>query len=130
ESRRRENLTERFGRILDESANEIFVFDAPSRRLLQANRGAREGLGHDAESIRALTIDTLLSGIADERLDALVAELRTQGSPRVHVSAWLRRRDGSLRATELTLQAATDADADVIILVAEDARARQQVRAL
>src|SRR5690606_33839858 len=70
ESRRRENLTERFGRILDESANEIFVFDAPSRRLLQANRGAREGLGHDAESIRALTIDTLLSGIADERLDA------------------------------------------------------------
>ncbi|HRN54305.1 MAG TPA: HAMP domain-containing protein, partial [Gemmatimonadaceae bacterium] len=130
ESRRRENLTERFGRILDESANEIFVFDAPSRRLLQANRGAREGLGHDAESIRELTLDTLLSGIADERLDALVAELRTPGTPRVHVSAWLRRRDGSLRATELTLQLATDADADVIILVAEDARARQQVRAL
>ncbi|WKW11673.1 ATP-binding protein [Pseudogemmatithrix spongiicola] len=130
ESRRRESLTERFGRILDESANEIFVFDARSRRLLQANRGAREGLGYDASSIRDLALDALLTGIPPERLDALVAELRSHSTPRVHLSAWLRRRDGTLRATELTLQSATDADAEVIILVAEDARLRQQVRAL
>ncbi|MBA3853984.1 MAG: hypothetical protein C0503_06185 [Gemmatimonas sp.] len=130
ESRKRENLTERFGRILDESANEIFVFDARTRRLLQANRGAREGLGHDPDSIRDLALDALLSGTTAERLDALVRDLRSHSAPRVHLSAWLRRRDGSLRATELTLQSATDEDAELIIVVAEDARLRQQVRAL
>jgi len=128
ESRKRESLTERFGRILDESSNEICVFDADSLALVQANRGARERMGLGADAIATTRLPDLLGGIDEARQTALLDELRSPMRPRVMLTTWLRRGDGTLRPAELTLQMAQDAEASVIITVAEDAGVRQQVR--
>lgn len=128
EVRRRESMTERFGRILDESSNEICVFDAESLALVQANRGARERLGYTSAELSNLRLPDLLGGMDEERLTSLLSELRSPSRPRVLLTTWLRRSDGALRPSELTLQVAQDADASVIITVAEDAGVRQQVR--
>lgn len=128
ELRRRESMTERFGRILDESSNEICVFDAESLALVQANRGARQRLGYSSEELVGVRLPDLLGGMDAERVAVLLSELRSPSRPRVMLTTWLKRSDGHLLPTELTLQVAQDADASVIITVAEDAAVRQQAR--
>jgi PAS domain S-box-containing protein len=130
ESRRRENLTERFGRILDESSNQICVFDASSLALVQANRGARVALGYSREEISGLRLHDLFGGMPEERLESLLEGLRAGSDEPVLLSTWLRRRDGSLHPAEMTLQHATDGGSPVFITVAEDAGLRHRVRDL
>ena len=55
ESAQRESIRERFGRLLDESSNEIGVFDATTLRALMLNRGARSNLGLRPEDVAAVT---------------------------------------------------------------------------
>jgi PAS domain S-box-containing protein len=130
ESRRRESLTERFGRILDESANQICVFDADSLQLVQANRGTRVALGYSRDEITALRLPDLLSGMPAERIASLLEGLRQADQPPVLLSTWLRRKDGTLRPAELTIQHTRDGGVPIFITVAEDAGVRQRVRDL
>ena len=39
-----EEVNARLGRILDESLNEIYIFDSTDFRFMQVNRGAEENL--------------------------------------------------------------------------------------
>ncbi len=130
ESRRRESLTERFGRILDESSNQICVFDASSLALVQANRGARVTLGYSREEIGTLRLPDLLGGMPEERIESMLEELRAGMDAPLLLSTWLRRRDGSLHPAEMTLQHSTDGGTPVFITVAEDAGVRHRVRDL
>lgn len=50
---RREQLTTRLGRIVEDSLNEIYIFDAESLRFILVNRGARENLGYSVEELQA-----------------------------------------------------------------------------
>ncbi len=130
ESRKRENLTERFGRILDASASEICVFDAHTLTLLQANRGARERLGLDDSTLGAMRLPDLISGLPEDRLRTVLDELSGGRQSRTVLTTWMRRRDGSLYPAEMTVQSATDAETSVFITVTEDASVRRQVRVL
>ncbi|HET8770981.1 MAG TPA: ATP-binding protein [Gemmatimonadaceae bacterium] len=130
ESRRRENIGERFGRILDESSNEICVFDADTLRVVLANRGARINLGYDRDEIAALTMPSLLSEMGPESLASALNRLRRGGQPRLLLSTRQTRRDGTTYPVEMSIQYSTDGDSAVFVTVAEDASARQRVREL
>ena len=129
-SQRHENLTERFGRILDESSNEIYLFDATTLRFVQANRGARTNLGYTAEEITRLTPLDILPDLSRERFDAALDILRHREQPRVFLSANQVRKDGSSYPVEITLQLSSAGDPPVFVAVAEDASARSRVREL
>src|SRR3954454_13785364 len=47
--------TARLGRIIEQSINEIYVFNAESRRFVLVNRGARENLGYTADEMLRMT---------------------------------------------------------------------------
>lgn len=130
EARRRENLTERFGRILDESSNGILLFDADSLRVVQANRGARVSLGYAPEQIGTLTLPEILRGVDRTTLDAHLDLLRRGEESRVFLSTTQTRRDGTATPVELTLQYSTDRDSTVFVVVTEPAGPRQRVREL
>ena len=130
ERRRRENLVERFGRILDASSNEICIFDASTLRLLQANRGARANLGYSAEAMAALSLPDLLREYDRPALDSLLGRLRTGEQTRLLLSTRQRRRDGSTYPVEMALQYSTEGESAVFVTVAEDAGVRQRVREL
>src|SRR4051812_26145343 len=55
ERRRAVELSTRLGRILDNSSNEVYVFDAASFKFIQTNRSARENLGYTEEELANLT---------------------------------------------------------------------------
>ena len=130
ETRRRESLTERFGRILDESTNEIVVFDGATLRAVQANRGARMNLGYARADIGELTMPAMLSEIGEDTLRAHLEILRRGEQPRIFLATQQSRRDGSTYPAETTLQYSTDGESSVFVTVTEDAGVRERVREL
>ncbi len=74
--------------LLEQSADGICVFDADSRRILEANRRLRQWLGYNLEDIRGLTIEELLAfdppGTVGGRIRQIIEEGSSCAQPRVY----------------------------------------------
>ncbi len=55
EQRHAEDKAARFGRMIEESSNEIFLFEADSLRFILISDGAQANLGYDIEELHRLT---------------------------------------------------------------------------
>ncbi|HEV7371945.1 PAS domain S-box protein, partial [Arenibaculum sp.] len=104
EQRRTRTLNERLGRIVEDSASEVYVFDAETLRFVRVNRGARQNLGYTMDELEGLTPLDLTPTFTRERLEALMAPLRAGTQERVAVEAVHRRKDGSTYDVEVQLQ--------------------------
>jgi PAS domain S-box-containing protein len=109
-----------FGRVLEESLNEIYVFDAASLRFLQANRGARENLGYSMEELRERTPLELNPELSAEDFAELLAPLRSGEVARVGFETVHQRKDGSRYPVEVHLQQVTLDGAPVIVAFVVD----------
>ena len=49
------SINERFGRIVEDSVSEVYVFNADTCRFELVNRGARENLGYSMDELREMT---------------------------------------------------------------------------
>ncbi|MCX7546717.1 PAS domain S-box protein [Xanthomarina sp. F1114] len=112
--------------ILDESLNEIYVFDSESLRFLNANYGALKNLDYTLEELKAITpvdikpdfnlqdfqkqIDALLRG----KVDKLEFETR-------HI-----RKNGSIYPVEVHLQMSNFEDKEVFVAVILDITERKK----
>jgi PAS domain S-box-containing protein len=130
ETARREGITERFGRLLDESSNEIGVFDATTLRALQLNRGARTNLGYSADEVAQVTLPGLLRTIDPGVLADQLDRLRSGKQQRLFLTTRQTRKDGSSYPVETSIQYSVDRDARLFITVTEDAGVRERVREL
>lgn len=93
-----------FGRILDESLNEIYMFDSETLRFVQVNRGARDNLGYSMNELRQLTPLDLKPEFTPESFGQLLRPLRSGGKGQVQFTTMHRRKDGSLYGVEVYLQ--------------------------
>lgn len=91
EHQRIDELAARLGRIVDQSANEIYVFEAESLRLIQANRCALQNLGYTMDELTDLTPPDLQPDISAADYEALLAPLRTGEQERVLFETVKRR---------------------------------------
>jgi PAS domain S-box-containing protein len=130
ELRRRTNLVERFGRILDQSFNEIYVVDATTLRIAQANRGAQAALGYTAEQLAEMSLLDVVPDLDETGLRELVRPLRAGTQPQVVFTATHRRRDGSRYPVEINLQLWVTEDSAVFVAIAQDATERRRREAL
>jgi PAS domain S-box-containing protein len=92
------------GRILDESVNEIYVFDATTLRLTQVNKGARENIGYSMAELCAMTPLDLQPELSNERFLELVSPLRSGQREQVGFRTSHRRKDGTTYPVEVHLQ--------------------------
>jgi len=129
-TRRHENLTERFGRILDESSNEIYLFDATTLRFVQANRGVLANLGYTMQELSALTPFQVLRDVRREDVEAALATLRRGEQRSVVLTCSQTRKDGSVYPVEIRLQLSEAGDPPVYVAVVEDVSERSRVREL
>ncbi len=127
---RQSNLAERFGRILEHSFNEIYVFDAATLRLVQMNEGAQADLGYPAHSYVGLTVLDLIGGYDEPAFRALVNPLQTGQQQRLQLSATHVRKDGASYPVELTLQLWTMEEPAVFVAIAQDVTRRLKDAAL
>ena len=104
ERKRLELEATRFGRILEDSLNEIYVIDAESNYFIFVNKGARENLGYSIEELKGLTLSDLTSEFTTDSLSKLVKPLRTGEKKVVIFETMQKRKNGSLYPVEVHLQ--------------------------
>ncbi len=99
-----EEKAKRFKRVIEDSLNEIYIFDADTLRFIEVNRGARKNLGYSAEELRGLTPLDLKPEFTPESFNQLIEPLRTGGEEILHFNTSHRRKDGTHYPVEAYLQ--------------------------
>ncbi|MCW5781918.1 MAG: PAS domain S-box protein [Nitrospirales bacterium] len=92
------------GRILEESVNEIYVFDATTLRFSQVNKGARENIGYTMEELRTMTPLDLKPDLPNNQFLELLGLLQTGQREQVNFRTSHRRKDRTTYPVEVHLQ--------------------------
>ncbi|MBI5652699.1 MAG: PAS domain S-box protein, partial [Chloroflexi bacterium] len=116
----------RLGQILEESLNEIYIFDAQTLRFIQVNHGARENLGYSMSELEELTPLDLKPEFTRASFETLIQPLRNKHQERVQFATLHRRKDGSTYPVEVSLQLGQFAATPVFVAIILDITARQQ----
>src|SRR5690606_5773490 len=87
------------GMIVEEAANEIYVFELETRALILVNKKARRNVGYMQNEICTMAIDDLLDPVDVRHLNEALKELES-GAESVTVRAHHQRRDGTRYAVE------------------------------
>ena len=120
ERRRAEALVTRLGRIVEDSVNEVYVFDAQSLRFIQVNRGARGNLGYSEEELRALTPVDLKPEFTRESFEDMLQPLREGTQKFLIFQTVHRRKDGTTYDVEVRLQLSHAENPPVFVAIIQD----------
>ncbi|MDQ6909052.1 MAG: PAS domain S-box protein, partial [Chloroflexota bacterium] len=123
--KRAEELMTRLGRILDASANEIYVYDAASLRYLQVNEGARRNLGYTMEELAQMTPIDIRPMLTAETFESFIAPLRTGEQDEIVFETTQRRKDGSHYPVEARLQLSHGENPPVFVSIIQDITERR-----
>ncbi len=115
----------RFSRMLEQSLNEIYVFDSQTLCFVDVNLGARTNLGYTLEEIRRMTPLDLLPELTADSFQQLVAPLRSGERRHIRFPAMHRRKDGTQYPVEVNLELSDD-DPPVFVSVILDVTERTQ----
>ncbi|MFZ2409958.1 MAG: PAS domain S-box protein, partial [Candidatus Methanoperedens sp.] len=104
ERKRAEEHAADLARIVEESLNEIYIFDAATLRFIEVNRGARKNLGYTIDELRSLTPLDLKTEFTKDSFSQLIAPLLGGQQEMLRFTTVHRRKDGSLYPIEVHLQ--------------------------
>ena len=93
-----------FNHILEESFNEVFIFDEKSLKFIQANKAAISNLGYSLEELLNMTPLDITPQITFDELSELIAPLRQGLKKQVQFETLHQRKDGSTYEIEAHLQ--------------------------
>lgn len=102
--REAEQLNTRLGRIVDDSSNEVFVFDEQTLQFLQINRGACENLGYTAEELMMMTPLDIKPEYDADNFNEVLDTLRSGEQSSVRFETIHRRKNGSYYDVAINLQ--------------------------
>lgn len=111
---------ERLGRIVEESASEVYVFHAENFRFALVNKGARENLGYTLDELRQLTPWDLKPAIPEPDFRELVEPLFSGEAPLIDFETVHRRKDGSEYDVAVRLQLMRHDDNAVFYAAVQD----------
>lgn len=121
-----ERATE-LGRILEDSVNEIFIFDAATLKFLLVNQGALRNIGRTSEEVKNLTPVDIMPHYSTESFTVLLKTLSRPDSL-LEFEAVHERKDGSTYQVLVRLQKTNwrGRPAFVAIIVDVSERKRQE----
>ena len=99
----REDITG-FANILEESLNEIYIFDAKTFRFVHVNKGASFNLGYSMEELASLTPIDLKPEFTPKLFEKMIEPLRTGKKNKIQFTTVHKRKNGSLYDVEVHLQ--------------------------
>lgn len=121
-----DNVT-RFGRIIDESLNEIYVFDANTLRFSMVNRGALENLGYPLEEMLEMTPVDIKPRVTAEEFDRQVLPLRTGELDRLQIQTAHQRKDGTQYDVDIVLHLSDAVSPPEFVAIVQDCTERNQI---
>ncbi len=124
ERRELESVSQRLGRILDASSNEIYVFDAQEFHIIQANQGARSNIGGGGE-LDTMAAWELYADYDEDGFRELVAPLIAGHAHTLSMETRQRRVDGTLYSAAVKLQLFRTENPPVLVSIVEDVSERR-----
>jgi len=115
-----------FAHILEESLNEIYIFDAKTLKFIHVNKGARLNLGYSMEELNSLTPLDLKPEFTAESFAKMVEPLRAGKKQIIQFTTVHRRKDGSLYDVEVHLQLSTFQSAPAFVAIILDITERKE----
>jgi len=112
--------------ILEESLNEIYIFDAEGFRFIQANRGARKNLGYSTDEIRDLSPIDLKPEFTLHSFKKLIGPLIRKEKNKIVFTTIHRRKDGSTYPVEVHLQTSKLGKKSVFVAIILDITKRRK----
>ncbi|MCB1647447.1 MAG: PAS domain S-box protein [Pseudomonadales bacterium] len=124
-----EQLLSQLGRIVEDSSQEVYVFDASTLRFTIVNQGARNNLGYTMKELYQLNPASILARY-DERSfrKELVPLVRGEEAIRT-IKTLAKRRDGSVYPVEAQIQYIASELRPVFFAIVEDITSKQRVEA-
>jgi len=117
---------ERYRAVVEESVESIFLFDASTRRVLEANTAFQELIGYTSEELLEMTIYDFLAHEREE-IDSNVRR-DLQERRRFAGEQKYRRKDGSLLEVETSMTVIPYQGREAICAVARDLSERKRPR--
>ncbi len=114
------DLSFRWNRILENSFNEIYVFDADSLNFIQVSKGALNNLGYSMQELASLTPTHLKPEIDSQTFLAFLEPLLSGEQKLVVFETLHQRKDGSCYPVEVRLQYAPEEATPVFIAIIHD----------
>ncbi len=115
-----EERVEYLGQILDESWNELYVFDAETLMFLQVNKGALKNLGFTMDEMAILTPLDLKPEFSRDSFLEILEPLRIGASQKVDFRTTHRRKNGTTYPVEVHLQHRQHAGRRVFVAIILD----------
>ncbi len=129
--KRADELAQQFGYLLQNSFNEIYLFDARSLKFILTSEGAEKNLGYTDEELNLLTPLDLKPLYTRESFEELLAPLRSGKQQSLLFETIHRRKDGTTYPVEVRFQL-METESPVFLAVVLDItdrlRAERQLR--
>ena len=110
----------RFGRVLDESSYEIYLFDEKTLKFIQVNRGALGNLKYTLNELQSLTPVDLKPDFSQKDFEAILKPLRYGTDDLVTFQTRHQRKDGTLYPVEVRVQLSRAEVRPVFVAVIQD----------
>jgi PAS domain S-box-containing protein len=124
QAQERENV---FAQVLEDSRNEIYLFDVDTLRFLQVNRGARENLGYSMDELRSMTPVDIKPEFTAEQFESFIEPLRRGEQDQLVFETVHERTDGSRYPVDVRLQLSTAGERPLFVALILDATERKRV---
>jgi PAS domain S-box-containing protein len=129
------NITERklaelqrssLNEIIENSINEIYIFDDETLRFIYVNQGARDNLGYSMEEMHRLTAVDIKPEFTLEAFEQEIRPLRDNEREKIEFQTVHQRKDGKTYPVEVHLQRSAFESKPVFLAIILDITKRQQ----
>lgn len=122
------NTTEsRFARLVEQSWDEIYIFDSQHYRFLQVNMGALNNLGYSSKELMGLKLCDLEPEISEAEFKQRVEPLFEGSQSQIIYETKHRRKNGSIYPVEIRLQLSHGEVPPVFLANVQDITERKKI---
>ena len=119
-------IAERFTRIMDNSFDEIYIFDSETLHIIHTSAGASKNLGYTAEELLKLTVLDLEPEYFRGKFEEIVKPLRLGEKNLIVFETEHKRKDGTLYPVEVHLQLPPTETPPFFLAIVQDVSERKQ----
>lgn len=106
--------------ILENTLNEIYVFQADDLRILDANKGAVENLGYNLEELRQLSAVDIKPDCTEESYREQISPLLAKKQKKIHFETRHKRKNGTTYEASVNLELCQFDGQEVILSIVLD----------
>lgn len=117
----------RLGRVLDESLNEIYVFNAETLNFTMVNVRAQRNLGYSMDELRGMTEFNLEPGLTREMFEQRLGPLRRREKDVVTYEVEYQRKDNSRYPVEVAIHLSVNEFPQVFVAVVQDVSEHKKI---